>query len=113
MPSRRNAAEPHVALTVNKARSYGRGILQGVADYVEVYGPWSIFLDPYADGSLRRDWLRQWRGDGILAYAGDQGVVQRLLRCGIPCVEVYGVVEDRALPRVGGDDRAIGRLAAR
>jgi LacI family transcriptional regulator len=101
-----------VALTVNKARSYGRGILQGVADYVEVYGPWSIFLDPYADGSLCRDWLWHWRGDGILAYAGDQGVVQQLLDCGIPCVELYGVVEAEGLPRVGGDDRAIGRLAA-
>jgi len=102
-----------VALTVNKARSYGRGVLQGVADYVQVHGPWSIFLDPYADGTLHRDWLRRWRGDGILAYAGDQAVVQRLLRCGIPCVEIYGVVEDRRLPRVGCDDRAIGRLAAR
>jgi LacI family transcriptional regulator len=101
-----------VALIVNKARSYGRGLIQGVADYVNVYGPWSIFLDPYSDGSLRRDWLRRWRGDGILAYAGDHGVVQRLLRSRIPCVEVYGVVEDRRLPRVGGDDRSIGRLAA-
>jgi LacI family transcriptional regulator len=107
----RTSTEPHVALTVNKARSYGRGILQGVADYVEVYGPWSIFLDPYADGQLRKDWLRRWRGDGILAYAGNQRIVQRLLRCGIPCVEIYGVVEDRRLPRVGCDDRAIGRLA--
>jgi LacI family transcriptional regulator len=112
MPSRRNPAEPHVALTVNKARSYGRGLLQGVADYVEVYGPWSIFLDPYADGQLRKDWLRRWHGQGILAYAGNQAVVERLLRSGIPCVEIYGVVEDRRLPRVGCDDRAIGRLAA-
>ena len=112
MSAPRSSQAPHVALTINKARSYGRGILQGVADYVEVYGPWSIFLDPYSDGSLRRDWLRRWRGDGILAYAGDHGVARRLLRCGIPCVEIYGVVEDRNLPRVGCDDRAIGRLAA-
>src|SRR5262249_53217421 len=113
MPASPNGQPPHVALTVNKARSYGRGVLQGVADYVQVHGPWSIFLDPYADGTLHRDWLRRWRGDGILAYAGDRAVVQRLLRCGIPCVEIYGVVEDRRLPRVGCDDRAIGRLAAR
>jgi LacI family transcriptional regulator len=109
---RAGTREPHVAVTVNKARSYGRGILQGVADYVEAYGPWSIFLDPYADGQLRKDWLRRWRGDGILAYAGNSAVVERLLRSGIPCVELYGVVVDRRLPRVGCDDRAIGRLAA-
>jgi LacI family transcriptional regulator len=102
----------HVALTVNKARSYGRGILQGVADFVEVYGPWSIFLDPYADGQLRKDWLHRWHGDGILAYAGDLKVAERLLRSAIPCVEIYGVIEDRRLPRVGCDDKAIGRLAA-
>jgi LacI family transcriptional regulator len=112
MPKTATNTEPHIALTVNKARMYGRGILQGVADYVELYGPWSIFLDAYATGALSRDWLRRWRGDGILAYAGDRQVIERLLRSGIPCVEIYGVVEDRRLPRVGCDDRAIGRLAA-
>jgi len=112
MAQQRKSGPAHVALTVNKARSYGRGILQGVADYVELYGPWSIFLDPYATGQLHHDWLRRWRGDGILAYAGDQRVVERLLRSAIPCVEVYGVVEDPRLPRVGCDDRAIGRLGA-
>lgn len=112
MRSSRTTAAPHVALAVKKARSYGRGILQGVADYVEVYGPWSIFLDPYADGQLPKDWLRRWQGDGILAYAGTPQVVQRLLRSGIPCVETYGIVEDRRLPRVTCDDIAIGRLAA-
>lgn len=104
--------EPHVAICVNKARSYGRGILQGVADYVEIYGPWSLFVDLHATGELDRDWLHRWQGDGILAFVGDEGVARRLLRSGIPCVEVYGSIETTTLPHVGSDEVAIGRVGA-
>jgi LacI family transcriptional regulator len=104
--------EPHVAVCVDKARAYGRGLLHGVADYVELYGPWSIFVDPYSNGQLDPQWLRRWRGDGILADIGNERVAQRLLRSGIPSVDVYGRIQVESLPRVGSDELAVGRLAA-
>lgn len=112
MKKPRHASEPHVAICVNKARAFGRGLLQGVADYVAAHGPWSIFLDPYATGTLDRDWLRRWEGDGMLTYVGDRAIVRRLVRSRIPLVEVYGTVQDDRLPHVGLDDAAVGRIAA-
>lgn len=112
MDKRSHQSAPHVAICVNKARAFGRGVLQGVSDYVELYGPWSIFLDPYATGDLDRDWLRRWHGDGMLAYVGDTALLRRLVRSRIPIVELYGTVRDARLPHVGIDDLAVGRLAA-
>src|SRR5690349_13172166 len=111
-PSSDSRTEPHVAVCVDKARAYGRGLLHGVADYVELYGPWSIFVDPYSNGQLDPQWLRRWQGDGILADVGDASVAQRLLRSGIPSVDVYGRIQVESLPRVGNDEVAVGRLAA-
>jgi LacI family transcriptional regulator len=103
---------PHVAVCIDKARAYGRGLLQGIADYSELYGPWSMFVDPYCRGQLGSSWLRRWRGDGILAHVGHSDVAKRLVRCGIPCVDVYGRIKIETLPHVGSDEFAIGKLAA-
>jgi len=33
-----------VALLVETSNTYGRGLLAGVAEYVQAFGPWSIYL---------------------------------------------------------------------
>src|SRR5262245_61477535 len=35
--------EPHVAVCVDKAHAYGRGILMGLADYMDMFGRWSLY----------------------------------------------------------------------
>jgi len=35
---------PRVALLVETSNTYGRGLLAGVAEYVQAFGPWSIYL---------------------------------------------------------------------
>jgi LacI family transcriptional regulator len=56
------ARRPRVAILIEASRSYGRDLLQGVAEYVRVHGPWSISLD---DRGLREPpvWLANWHGD--------------------------------------------------
>ena len=103
---------PHVVVCVDKSQSYGRGILLGVGDFLEKNGPWSTFVEIASSGQIDRGWLRRWRGDGILAYVGSQNAADLLLRSGIPCVETYGALTETGLPRVGGNDDAIGRLGA-
>ncbi len=112
---RRTAARPrtpHVAVCVDTSRAYGRGLLRGIADYVETIGRWSLYIDPQSAGTYAKNWLRDWRGDGILAFIETASLADRFLRSGIPTVELFGHRLDLRLPQVGNDDDAIGRLAA-
>src|SRR3569833_3229901 len=82
---------PRVAVCVGKSRSFGRGVLRGIAEYQETNGPWSLFVDSFTVGAYTKDWLRNWRGDGILAYiAEDPLLTERLAHSGIPTVELFG-----------------------
>jgi LacI family transcriptional regulator len=103
---------PQVAVCVDKSRKYGRKVLQGIADYAETVGRWSLIVDSMATGSYSADWLKDWKGDGILAYVESRATAKRLRESGIPAVEVFGHLLDLKLPQVGNDDAAIGRLAA-
>ncbi|MCB1121359.1 MAG: DNA-binding transcriptional regulator [Verrucomicrobiae bacterium] len=103
---------PQVAVCVDKARNYGRKVLQGIADYTDTVGRWSLHVDPEATGSYSTDWLENWKGDGILAFVESKATARRLIASKIPCVEVFGHQLDLKLPQVGNDDEAIGRMAA-
>lgn len=101
-----------VAVCVDKARNYGRGVLRGIAQYVETFGPWALSVDQQAAGNFANEWLHDWHGDGILAYIDDSILAEHLLASRIPAVELFAYRRDLGLPQVGNDDAAIGRLAA-
>ncbi len=103
---------PHVAVCVDTARSHGRGVLSGIAEYVETFGPWSMFIDLQAESGFRQGRSRNWHGDGILTYIESSARAERLLRSRIPTVELFAYRADNKLPQVVNDDVAIGRLAA-
>lgn len=105
-------SQPHVAVCVDQFRSHGRGVMRGIAEYVEAFGPWSLFIDPLADSNYPRGRSENWRGDGILTYIEDVARAQRLRNSGIPTVELFAYRADRLLPLVAHDDLAIGRMAA-
>ena len=102
----------HVAVFVDKASSYGRGLLEGVGAYLAGHGPWSLFVETRATGVLDAAWLNRWRGDGILGLILSQTSARRLRQRWIPTVETYAHAEGLSLPTVVTDHEAIGRLAA-
>jgi len=102
----------HVAVCVDQFRSHGRGVMRGIARFVETYGPWSLFIDPLADSHYPRGRSENWHGDGILTYIEDPNRAERLLRSTIPTVELFAYRLDRKLPLVAHDDIAVGRMAA-
>src|SRR4051794_30579779 len=103
---------PHVAVCVDQFRSHGRGVMRGIAKYVETYGPWSLFIDPLADSNYPKGRSENWRGEGILTYIEERQRAERLRRSGIPTVELFAYRLDGLLPLIAHDDLAIGRLAA-
>ena len=107
----------HVAVCVDKSRSHGQGILQGVADYVDAEKSWSLFVDPYGDGDLTWQNLGHWQGSGILALLANEKAVFRAAGLKIPIIDVGGIVPQLRLkalgiPSVAHDNTVIGQMAA-
>lgn len=108
----RPARYPHVAICVDQFRAHGRGVLRGIARYVETYGPWSLFIDPLADSNYPKGRSENWHGDGILTYIESRERAERLRQSRIPTVELFAYRQDNLLPLVAHDDLAVGRVAA-
>lgn len=101
---------PHIALLIDTSREYGRGLLRGVARYHLERGPWSIYFEPFGLSDRPPNWLRNWRGDGILARIDNWRTAEVILSTGLPAVDVRGALRDMPIPFVGLDDRVIARM---
>src|SRR5580700_10412286 len=103
---------PRVALLIESSRTYGRGILAGIAHYAHLNGPWSLFTQERELHSGVPDWLLSWKGDGIIARIEDKSMANVLLRLGHPVVDVLGNARFRGIPSFDTDAKAVARLAA-
>jgi LacI family transcriptional regulator len=57
-------------------------------------------------------WLRDWKGDGIIARIQNPAIAAEVRRTGLSVVDVLGNVRDAGFPLVHVDDREVGRAAA-
>ena len=103
---------PRVALFIETSRTYGRGILRGIARYAHSQGPWSCFIQERELHGGIPIWLRQWRGDGVIARIENQRIARALLRLGCPVVDVLGNRCFAGIPGFDTDADAVARLAA-
>jgi len=103
---------PHVALLIETSRSYTRGVLAGVRQYISEHGPWSVFMELRALDSPEPRWLKHWRGDGILTRTNGRSMAAAVRAAGVPAVELRATKLGLDLPFVGVDNRAIGRMVA-
>lgn len=103
---------PKVALLIESSRTYGRGILRGIARYAHVHGPWSIYSQERELHSGIPDWLKGWKGDGIIARIENRRMAGALLRLGLPIVDVLGNNRFDSIPGFDTDARAVAQLAA-
>jgi LacI family transcriptional regulator len=100
-----------VLLLVETTSGYSRGILEGVGRYLREHGPWSIFFEERGLEEPPPSWLRNWRGDGIIARTATPTIQRRLRALGLPCVELLGLQADGPA-KVHGDNFLGGRMAA-
>jgi LacI family transcriptional regulator len=111
----------HIGLILGLAGAYDRGLSRGVAQFVRDEGlRWTFeFVSPNARGI---DSLRSRKPDGMIASLIDQKVnswdesgyanARNVAALGRPTVNVADALRSWKLPRVGCDDRAVGRLVA-
>jgi LacI family transcriptional regulator len=100
-----------VAVLIESSRALGRGIIEGIASYSRLHGPWSMYFEPQGLGAAPPDWLSTWDGDGILARIDDQVMADAVLATGLPAIDLRGRLPDLDLPFIGGNNESITRLA--
>ena len=87
-------------------------MLRGIAKYSHLHGPWSCFTEERELRSEIPDWLKLWKGHGIIARIADLRTANALLRFRYPVVNVMGDARFKGIPSFGTDARAVARLAA-
>jgi LacI family transcriptional regulator len=102
----------HVALLIETSGSYGRGLLRGVARYNRQHGNWSTYFQPHGLGAPPPEWLKGWRGDGILARIEDKDLATMLSESRVPVVNLRATLPNLPFPYVGIDHVATGEMAA-
>ena len=92
------SSAPHVALLIETSREYGRGLLRGIARYQQQVETWSIYLQPHGLDAPPPTWLKNWKGDGILARVNDARMAKAVLATGLPAVDLRGAMSDLGIP---------------
>lgn len=103
---------PEVAVLVDTSRSYGRDIVRGIRRYVAEHGPWSLYLEPRDLRSGFPDWLKNWRGHGVLSRTVDETLLRHLKSTRLPVVELRTTVLKHRFPYVGMDNSLVGARVA-
>jgi LacI family transcriptional regulator len=101
-----------VALLVETSLASGRDILCGIAKYARNHGPWVLYHEPRSLTEGLPHWLRDWKGDGILARVQDASIAEGVQALGVPVVDVLGEAPQAGLPLVHVDDGLVAALAA-
>jgi LacI family transcriptional regulator len=81
---------PRVLLLVETAGAYGRDIIRGIGRYALENGPWSIQFEYRSLESLPPQWLKQWKGDGIITRTVNLKQKKILQETKLPLVELHG-----------------------
>ena len=102
-----------IALVVDSSRAYGRGVCQGVAQFVEEQGNWLLFRrDIRVDPGKISSWLSSNRIDGIITYIPHQQLFTSLRSAGLPMVDVLGQGGHPGVTTFDTDPVGVARLAA-
>jgi LacI family transcriptional regulator len=112
-PTLPRAPTRHVALLIETSGSYGRGILQGIARFNRTRGAWSTFFRPEGPAAPPPEWLRGWKGDGMLMRIDTKELADLARRSKVPVVNLRGTFATHLpFPYVTADNAKVGELAA-
>lgn len=102
-----------IAMFVESSRNFGRGLIAGVVSFAKEQPDWQLSYREFSLGEWNSAWTSQGRFDGIIARITSEAMARDLLATAVPVVDMLGEFHHEKIPRVGCDNDAIGRLAAR
>lgn len=102
-----------VALLIETSSVYGRGILQGIAEFQRTHAGWSVFLDERELRASPPEWLLERSWDGIISRFTTPALAKAFVAKKIPTVDLNDFYSEPSLPRIHSDMIEIGRMGAR
>jgi LacI family transcriptional regulator len=103
---------PDVALLIETSNAYARGLLRGIRAYIREHRSWSLYVGEHRRGEPAPQWLKRWRGDGIIARIESAAIADAVVAARVPAIDVSAARHVPDLLYVETDDAAIARLAA-
>ena len=98
-----------IALIIDTVGSYGRGLLSGVARFVQTHIGWQVIYEERKGIDNLPKWLVRGSCQGILARVRDQKQLISLRRLGVPLVSLGEVSQQaRDVTELFSDHRMIG-----
>lgn len=104
-------ASRRVALLIEATNAYARGLLHGVARYNHEHARWMVDYEPHGHRELLPKWLKNWKGDGILARIASRRMAKAVLALGVPVVELRRIIVMPRIPSIGPDNQAVAAMA--
>ncbi|HVU28282.1 MAG TPA: XylR family transcriptional regulator [Verrucomicrobiae bacterium] len=101
-----------VALLIESSRAYGRGLFLGVAKFVREHHEWSVQSEEWKWTDSFPAWLKNWKGDGVIARVETPEMAAFIKRLGVPAVDLRGSVSGFNFPLIDTDDCKTATLAA-
>lgn len=102
-------ARKNVALLIESSRSYGRGLLRGIARFSRTHGNWSLLHEEMTLDSDLPLWLAQSEADGVIARVDDH-IIEPLRQLGVPFVDVRCNRDYPGIPGLQTDVRGEAQL---
>ena len=106
-----SSSPKHIAVLIETSSAYGRGLIRGIAEYVQRQTTWALRLEETGPIKLVPAWMRIWRGNGIIARIETPGIARSLLAKNVPLVNVSGRTSPPDVPHVDLDNGAVCRMA--
>lgn len=101
-----------VALLIETSNAYARGLMDGIIAYQREHELWSIYVGEQGRGAAPPAWLKNWKGDGIIARIETDAIASIVRRTRLPMVDVSAARLIKNIPWVETDDQQIARIAA-
>ncbi len=99
-----------VALLVESSRSYGRGLLRGIARFAQMRSHWSLLHQEMTIEVFLPDWMKESKLSGVIGRL-DSRIIESIRRLNVPCVDVRCAESFPGIPQVETDDRKVAQLA--
>ncbi len=97
-------------LVRKSSRAYGRGVLSGIARFVREHEYWSVFFQDLNLCDSTPEWLKTWKGEGIISRLENDDIVGVIRRLKVPVVYLRRVEGSGNAPQILTNNAEVSRL---